>query len=265
MAVVVATALIGGLVPAIVVGARERTAAQLPLHAAALHLHHRRARERDGHRALRGRRDRGRDRRRPLRPGSHARRATRAPRPMRSRSCRTACSTPATTCRACCRRPVELLGATWCGGVAAYGQGRRASTVVASGRRRPATPEAASMTTADRRPRPCSPCAEAGSPASDRSLLNAYAAYAKVMAERRQATLAEVERLQLAEADRTRTALLAAVSHDLRSPLAAVKASVGSLRSTAGHLLRRGRGGAPRDHRDGSPTDSPRSSPTCWT
>lgn len=68
--------------------------------------------------------------------------------------------------------------------------------------------------------------------ASERSLLNAYAAYAKVIAERRQATLAEVERLRLAEADRTRTALLAAVSHDLRSPLAAVKVAVASLRST---------------------------------
>ncbi|WP_033356443.1 sensor histidine kinase, partial [Kitasatospora aureofaciens] len=32
-------------------------------------------------------------------------------------------------------------------------------------------------------------------------------------------------------ADRMRTALLAAVSHDLRTPLAAARASVGSLRS----------------------------------
>lgn len=67
--------------------------------------------------------------------------------------------------------------------------------------------------------------------ASERNLLNSYAAYAKVMAEREQATAAEVERLRLAETDRTRTALLAAVSHDLRSPLAAVKASVSSLRN----------------------------------
>jgi two-component system sensor histidine kinase KdpD len=69
-------------------------------------------------------------------------------------------------------------------------------------------------------------------PASRRSLLNAYAAYAKVMEERRRATLAEVDRLRLAEVDRTRTALLAAVSHDLRNPLAALKVSVDSLRST---------------------------------
>ena len=68
--------------------------------------------------------------------------------------------------------------------------------------------------------------------ASERGLLNAYAAYAKVMEERRRATTADVERVRLAEVDRTRTALLAAVSHDLRNPLAAVKASVSSLRST---------------------------------
>lgn len=66
---------------------------------------------------------------------------------------------------------------------------------------------------------------------SSRSLLNAYAAYAKVMDERKLAQRTEAEHVQLAEADRTRTALLAAVSHDLRSPLAAVKASVSSLRS----------------------------------
>jgi two-component system, OmpR family, sensor histidine kinase KdpD len=69
-------------------------------------------------------------------------------------------------------------------------------------------------------------------PANERGLLNAYAAYAKVMDERRCARVAEVERHHLAETDRTRTALLAAVSHDLRSPLAAVKVAVSSLRST---------------------------------
>lgn len=67
---------------------------------------------------------------------------------------------------------------------------------------------------------------------SQRRLLKAYAAYAKVMTERRLATAADLERLRLADADRTRTALLAAVSHDLRTPLAAVRAAVDSLRST---------------------------------
>ncbi|WP_313404437.1 ATP-binding protein [Aeromicrobium sp.] len=68
---------------------------------------------------------------------------------------------------------------------------------------------------------------------SERSLLSAYAAYAKVMSDRTRARTAEIDRHRLAEADRTRTALLAAVSHDLRSPLAAVKAAVSSLRGTS--------------------------------
>ncbi len=68
-------------------------------------------------------------------------------------------------------------------------------------------------------------------PAAQQGLLNAYAAYATVMEERRRGRAAEEERLRLAATDRTRTALLAAVSHDLRSPLAAVKVAVSSLRA----------------------------------
>ncbi len=67
--------------------------------------------------------------------------------------------------------------------------------------------------------------------AADQRLLKAYAAHASVLAERRRATKASSERRLLEETDRTRTALLAAVSHDLRSPLAAVKAAVSSLRN----------------------------------
>ena len=68
--------------------------------------------------------------------------------------------------------------------------------------------------------------------ASDQRLLLAYAAHASVLAERRAAAQESAERRLLAETDRTRTALLAAVSHDLRTPLAAVKAAVSSLRNT---------------------------------
>jgi two-component system sensor histidine kinase KdpD len=68
--------------------------------------------------------------------------------------------------------------------------------------------------------------------AADQRLLRAYAAHASVLAERRIAARESSERRQLSETDRTRTALLAAVSHDLRTPLAAVKAAVSSLRST---------------------------------
>jgi two-component system sensor histidine kinase KdpD len=68
--------------------------------------------------------------------------------------------------------------------------------------------------------------------ASDRRVLEAFAAEAAV-ALRQERLREQAERAEpLAEADRMRTALLAAVSHDLRTPLASAKAAVESLRST---------------------------------
>ncbi len=67
--------------------------------------------------------------------------------------------------------------------------------------------------------------------AADRRVLEAFGAEAAV-ALRHQRLAEEAEQAKpLAEADRMRTALLAAVSHDLRSPLASAKAAVESLRS----------------------------------
>ncbi len=67
--------------------------------------------------------------------------------------------------------------------------------------------------------------------AADRRVLGAFAAYAAVALEQ-QRLAAEAEAARpIAEADRMRTALLAAVSHDLRTPLASAKAAVTSLRS----------------------------------
>jgi two-component system sensor histidine kinase KdpD len=68
--------------------------------------------------------------------------------------------------------------------------------------------------------------------AADRRLLTAYAAHFSVIRERQQAMLEARHASELAEGNRTRTALLAAVSHDLRSPLSAIKAAVSSLRAT---------------------------------
>ncbi|WP_344805536.1 DUF4118 domain-containing protein [Microlunatus ginsengisoli] len=68
--------------------------------------------------------------------------------------------------------------------------------------------------------------------AEDQSLLTAYAAHFAVLEERRAAEAEAAQVRELTEANRTRTALLAAVSHDLRSPLAAIKAAISSLRST---------------------------------
>ncbi|WP_327256443.1 sensor histidine kinase KdpD [Streptomyces sp. NBC_01244] len=68
-------------------------------------------------------------------------------------------------------------------------------------------------------------------PAEDRRVLGAFAAQAAVVLDR-QRLVDEAERSRaLGEANRIRTALLAAVSHDLRTPLAGIKASVSSLRS----------------------------------
>jgi two-component system sensor histidine kinase KdpD len=68
-------------------------------------------------------------------------------------------------------------------------------------------------------------------PASDRRVLGAFAAYAAVALEQ-QRLAAEAEAAKpIAAADRMRTALLAAVSHDLRTPLASAKAAITSLRS----------------------------------
>jgi two-component system, OmpR family, sensor histidine kinase KdpD len=67
--------------------------------------------------------------------------------------------------------------------------------------------------------------------AADHRVLNAFAAYAAVALEQ-QRLAAETEAARpIAEADRMRTALLTAVSHDLRTPLASAKAAVTSLRS----------------------------------
>jgi two-component system sensor histidine kinase KdpD len=69
-------------------------------------------------------------------------------------------------------------------------------------------------------------------PATDRRVLGAFAAYAATALEQERLSAAAQAARPIAEADRMRTALLAAVSHDLRTPLAAAKAAVTSLRAT---------------------------------
>jgi two-component system sensor histidine kinase KdpD len=68
-------------------------------------------------------------------------------------------------------------------------------------------------------------------PASDRRVLAAFAAQAAVVLDRQRLQQEAEQARTLAEGNRIRTALLAAVSHDLRTPLASIKASVTSLRS----------------------------------
>ena len=61
-------------------------------------------------------------------------------------------------------------------------------------------------------------------PATDRRVLGAFAAYAAAALEQGRLTAAAEAARPIAEADRVRTALLAAVSHDLRTPLASATA-----------------------------------------
>jgi two-component system sensor histidine kinase KdpD len=100
---------------------------------------------------------------------------------------------------------------------------------VASGPAPPATPDAADET------RPLGPdlvLALAGTrlAAEDRRVLNAFALQLAAAVERRRLGAQAARAGALAEADELRTALLQAVSHDLRTPLAGIKASASSLR-----------------------------------
>jgi two-component system sensor histidine kinase KdpD len=67
-------------------------------------------------------------------------------------------------------------------------------------------------------------------PADDRRMLEAFAAQAAALLERQRLRQRAREAADLAHGNAVRTALLAAVSHDLRTPLASVKAAISSLR-----------------------------------
>jgi two-component system sensor histidine kinase KdpD len=68
-------------------------------------------------------------------------------------------------------------------------------------------------------------------PAEDQRIVAAFAAQAAVALRHERLAQEAAAAKPLAEADRMRTALLAAVSHDLRTPLASAKAAITSLRS----------------------------------
>jgi two-component system sensor histidine kinase KdpD len=79
--------------------------------------------------------------------------------------------------------------------------------------------------------------------AEDQRVVGAFAAQAAVILERHRLSEAAAAALPIAEGDRMRVALLAAVGHDLRSPLASAKAAVTSLRSNDIQW-------SPKDHAD---------------
>src|SRR5262245_21226901 len=67
-------------------------------------------------------------------------------------------------------------------------------------------------------------------------LLDGFAAQAAAALERDRSRTQAAQAEALAEGNRMRTALLAAVSHDLRTPLASIKASISTLRQTGVQL-----------------------------
>ena len=69
-------------------------------------------------------------------------------------------------------------------------------------------------------------------PAGDQRILSAFASQAEAVLEWRKLAEEAAQARRLAEGNKIRTALLAAVSHDLRTPLAGIKAGVSSLRAT---------------------------------
>lgn len=68
-------------------------------------------------------------------------------------------------------------------------------------------------------------------PASDRRVLEAFASQVSIVLEHERLSAAAEQARVLEQADATRTTLLAAVSHDLRTPLATIRASVDGLTS----------------------------------
>lgn len=73
-------------------------------------------------------------------------------------------------------------------------------------------------------------------PASDRRVLEAFASQVGILLTQEKLRAQAAQALALEQADATRTALLAAVSHDLRTPLATIRASVDGLTSADLHL-----------------------------
>ena len=68
-------------------------------------------------------------------------------------------------------------------------------------------------------------------PEHDRPLLDAFATHLAVVLDRQELADRAAEARRLEEGNALRTALLAAVSHDLRTPLAGIKAAVSTLRT----------------------------------
>ena len=101
--------------------------------------------------------------------------------------------------------------------------------------------------------------------AEDQRLIGAFAAQAAVVLDHIRLSHAAAEAAPLAEANKVRAALLAAVGHDFRTPLAAAKASVSTLLSASTSTSTRRTAASCSRPRTSHWTGWPRSSTTCST
>ena len=106
--------------------------------------------------------------------------------------------------------------------------GATTSVIEVSGQNPPTTPDRADVAV-DAGPGLTLALSGAPLPASDRRILDAFAAQAGAVLERNRLAVRADDAARLRESDAVRTALLAAVSHDLRTPLAGIKASITTL------------------------------------
>jgi two-component system sensor histidine kinase KdpD len=127
---------------------------------------------------------------------------------------------------------LDHLTATWGGGAElAERAGGRWVRVASSGTMPPDAPRTRVRAGADLA------LAVAGQPVQVNSqLLDGFAAQAAAALDRDRLRTQAAQAEALAEGNRMRTALLAAVSHDLRTPLASIKASISTLRQTGVEL-----------------------------
>jgi two-component system sensor histidine kinase KdpD len=109
------------------------------------------------------------------------------------------------------------------------GGGTAGSVIEVSGERPPTSPERADVSVDAGHGLVL---ALSGGPlaASDLRILDAFAAQAAAVLERNRLAARAADVARLRESDALRTALLAAVSHDLRTPLAGIKATITTLR-----------------------------------
>jgi two-component system sensor histidine kinase KdpD len=109
------------------------------------------------------------------------------------------------------------------------------TTIEVSGEQPPTSPERADVTV-DAGPSLVLALSGAPLPAADRRILDAFAAQTAAVLERDRLAAKAADAARLRESESVRTALLTAVSHDLRTPLAGIKASITTLQDDALNL-----------------------------